>query len=308
MIPSLKSMYELNLQKRIDEIKANPELLKEAVDQRMIDEMERSLGKLSKILSAPELASLDSFHLGLQKAHEELTNVLAAGPITTWVHERLPKGLTAIGRLAAFTTGITKLMKQLPQIVNIVKGRMGAERQVEWDENAPLHQALDSDSTNKLLSILEKAMAPSSGFLSFSQGLPYVKESDVANEILGLSFNQLRAFSGASKAVEPPAVTSQAKELAQDVKAASAAGSEKPAGAPAGPVPVQKQLPTVAEMETILQHVYDETLSSWKGEEGLGRKTHELFEKFKLLYVRKSLETMLQLNVIKKGSRPKRQA
>lgn len=327
MLPSLKSMYSSKLQSILEEIKKNPQIIREVIDQRMIDEMDKSLKKLAGVLKTPELASLDSFHLGLQKAHNELSNILAFGDLRSWAHSFIPKGFTAIGRVASFTTGLTKLLKQLPKIIDIVKGSMDSERRAAWNPNEPLDRLLDSDTSTKLLKIIVKAMEPPDELLSFTWGLPYVNDKEAAAEILGLSYNQLAAFSKSSQTLQTPNTFAQADEIGQDIKNVlgkeehedagderqSRAGSSTGAperliipggGQAAAALPKQAQQPTTRAVESDLSDIFDETLYSMLGERGLKNKN---FEQFKPKFIKNMLMLMLKKNYIKREPRPKQQ-
>lgn len=326
MLPSLKSTYESEIQKKLEECRKNPELIREAIDQRTIDGMEKSLNALNSILKAPELQSLSSFQLGLQKAHADLADILGYGDIRKWAHSLLPKGFTAMGRIAAFTSGLQRLFKQLPTIINIVKGSMGDGR--EWDENVPMDKLLDSDATTRAIKIIKQSMTPPNGLTFLSTGLPYVKDEEAAAEVLGLTYRQLLSFNETSQQAKV-AIPVSPKELGSDIKTVVQGQQTEPAPeaqpktqkpidqgsgerlvipgptkgqAPVSPAQPAASVPTAASLGSDISDVWDEAIFNMLGERGL---KHKMLSEFKPKFIRSLLNLMLKKNYIRKTQRPK---
>lgn len=318
MLPSLKDLHEQSLERLLSENSGAVEVLKEAIDQKMINEIEKALNKLTNIMRASKLENLDSFQLGIQKAHKELADLLSHGDIKGWLHSFLPTGFTALGRLTAFTTGITKLMKQLPTIVRVVKGSMDAERRAQWDPDKPIDQLLDSDATEKLVNIIVKAMEPTAGAFSLSTGLPYVNDKTAAAELLSLSYNQLNAFSvNAAEAaqialkIRPQEIKNISKQDDEDENEEVTADTRPQIkrlviptddqAAPAAPQTQQQkqaeyQVPTSRQLIADLDDVFDETLFTFMGVKGENSKN---FQQFKPRFIKNFVMLMHRKRHIK---------
>ena len=234
MLPSLKSSYEKNFQKMLEEYSRDPSLLTEVISQQVVDDTDRRLNKLTNILKMPEFKDLVSFHLGLQKAHKEISSMHTHGDVRKWASSWLPKGFTALGRLTSFTTGLTNLLRQLPKLTSSVKGSMDAERRAAWDPNKPLSELLDSDAIDMLTKIAVKAMEPPTAFFQLSTGLPYVNDKEAAAELLELSYNQLLSLSKMGADAEEPITLDMIQQLANDLKGLQ--GEEKAEEQPKKPL------------------------------------------------------------------------
>lgn len=257
LIPTLSETYNKNKQELLESVAKNPELLREVLDQGMIDEMESALTKIAKLLSAGELEKLGTMRFGLQKAHDELSRVLDYGPIKQWASTLLPKGFTALGRLSIFTNGIARLFKQLPKIVGIVKGSMSDARRAMWDENKPLDDMIDDKTKKRLRSIILKAMTPTQSFNFLgSKGLPYINDDEAVSELLSLSFNELSKLAELATTVSDitPKSTAAQSNIAQDIKAIvtkepQKQPQERTQPAAAGPTPRAPVVPPAASAQ-----------------------------------------------------------
>lgn len=222
MIPSLKETYQDHLRQRLEELKKNPHLLKEEIDKETLTKMEKALQKLDNLFKMPEFKGLDSFHLGLRKGYQDLKKILGYGDIMSWAHHLIPKGLTAIGRLNKFESGVIRVLQKLPKIIEIVKGGESDWRKGEWDPNKPIEALVSDETQAELKKIILNAMQRGEGTV-FGDKLPYIDNDEAASELLMLSFNQMMKL---SQAVSRSPVLDQAQAEAPQIARDAAAGSE----------------------------------------------------------------------------------
>jgi len=194
MIPTLKEIYE---KQQLDINEASNKLLHEAIDQGVLDQVSNALKEIEQVMQSPGSEKLTAISAGIQEANKDLVKLISGSGKSI-----LPKRFTALGKTAIFTTSIIRLFTQLPQIVKIVKGSMGAEMQKGWDKTKPLTNLLDSETRAKLPDILKKALTPKgiTGGLFF----PYASRDDIAIQMLDLSFEELSKFAVASQKLHPP--------------------------------------------------------------------------------------------------------
>lgn len=181
---TLKEAHQKKLITMAEQLNDNPDILREAIDQKQIDDMQRAVEKLTRLFSAPEFDELQSMRTGLSKAYENLTDLLAANRMTRWM--KLGKELKDVG---TFTTGVMAFLRQLPQIAMMITNSVNSKGNVDRDE--PIAHILSGDdgTLSKLSSIIVKSLRPASFF--GQKQLPYVNMEEIAFEVLGLSLNQI---------------------------------------------------------------------------------------------------------------------
>jgi hypothetical protein len=186
MIPSLKQIHETRIKQRLVELKNDPQLLAEIqsfYDEDQLDQMHKALKSLTKIFSIPEFKSLTSFQLGFQKAASKLNDLLSTNRITRAIMLK-----SELKDIAIFTDGISRLMRQLPKIIDLAKDSISYEG--EWDVNEPVSQIYQKASEYSKFKSLRlniiKSMKP--GMFS---NMPYINTEEAATELLNLSLNQL---------------------------------------------------------------------------------------------------------------------
>lgn len=181
---TLKETHQKKLAILTEQLNDNPDILREAIDQKQIDDIQRAVEKLTRLFSAPEFEELQSMRTGLSRAYENLTDLLAANRMTRWM--KLGKELKDVG---TFTTGVMAFLRQLPQIAMMITNSVNAGGNVNRDE--PIAHILSGDqgTLGKLSSIIVKSLRPASFF--GQKQLPYVDMEQIAFEVLGLSLNQI---------------------------------------------------------------------------------------------------------------------
>lgn len=253
MLPTLKATYDTHRGQILEVIIADPQLLAEALDEKRLDEIGRALAKLKQLLDKPEFKELSTLRFGLQKAHRELRSMLSHGSLRKFAHARLPQTLTSLGKLNSFTVGMIRTLRQMPRIVEIVRGGMDTgvtdknmgRTQEKWDPDKPLAHMLDAASHDSIETLLKKAMTPRVGRLEFvwseTSGLPYVDNDEAIAEILSLSFNQLLALEKTARNTpeepQPAAAPTEEPEATLDVPSQHEEEPAQPAVIPPKPGP-----------------------------------------------------------------------
>jgi len=207
MIPTLKKNFEVKQQTLLENIKKNPELLREAINDDQLENLSTSLKALDRMLSDPAFNLLKGFRSGIQQASDEMLELLNQGPVRSWVSQILPDSFTTLGRIAAFQTGIGNTLRQLPKIANVVRTSLDSGRgDGSWDPDAALSSMLDVAKQQKVRKIILNSLRPPGllGWLKI-KGIPYINDEAAANQILKLSFTQMKTLSDV--------VTNSANEL-----------------------------------------------------------------------------------------------
>ena len=238
MLPTLKQRYE---QKKP---------IVEALDTRELKKMGELLSGLSALIKSYDLPELQS---GLQKATDDLAssiggkwNRLKAGGGDVKAN---PKKLA---KVASFQTAFIKGLKQLPHILEIVRGLDSAptdegeiieagpdeldttdkgtkddapkEKPKKAEGENSISDGLSDKAYDRLKGIMLNAFSPP-GFLAMFMGMPYVNDTRMVDEILDLPRSEFEKLVSQASDVRLK-VPADRTDIQDIVKAASSQGQD----------------------------------------------------------------------------------